>query len=276
MCIRDRDLGCGNGALTKKLSELGFKASGLDASPELLQIARKNYPELTFYQGDATEFELPGKVDVIFSNAVLHWIAKDKQPDLLRCVYHALNENGQFVFEFGGSQNNALTHEAVSYTHLIRQIKIHVKRGEIVTLIGPNGSGKSTILKSIIRQLGLVDGAVYLAGSPMCDMTEKEIATKMSVLMTERIRPELMTCEDAVSYTHLDVYKRQPMSPTQLIPPTSPGQVFAGDGRLRRRFSHTGHGPFRALIVSNLKWGGPCRGHCVFPAGRYQILHNFL
>ena len=33
----------------------------------------------------------------------------------------------------------------------------------------------------------------------------------------------------------------------------------------RRRFSHTGHGPFRPLIVSNLKWGGPCRGHYVFP-----------
>ena len=58
-------------------------------------------------------------------------------------------------------------------------------------------------------------------------------------------------------------HRRTPMSPTQLIPPTSPGQVFAGDGRLRRRFSHTGHGPFRALIVSNLKWGGPCRDHYV-------------
>ncbi|BDF22782.1 hypothetical protein CE91St65_06620 [[Clostridium] symbiosum] len=65
------------------------------------------------------------------------------------------------------------------------------------------------------------------------------------------------------------------MSPPQLIPPTSPGQVIAGDGRLRRRFSHTGHGPLRALIVSNLKWGGPCRGHYVFLAGRYQILHIF-
>ena len=117
------DLGCGNGALTKKLSELGFKASGLDASPELLQIARKNYPELTFYQGDATEFELPGKVDVIFSNAVLHWIAKDKQPDLLRCVYHALNENGQFVFEFGGSQNNALTHEGLRQAFAARGLE---------------------------------------------------------------------------------------------------------------------------------------------------------
>ena len=32
---------------------------------------------------------------------------------------------------------------------LIEEIEIHVKRGEIVTLIGPNGSGKSTILKSL-------------------------------------------------------------------------------------------------------------------------------
>ena len=66
------------------------------------------------------------------------------------------------------------------------------------------------------------------------------------------------------------------MSPPQLIPPTSPGQFFAGDGRLRRRFSHTGHGPLRPLIVSNLKWGGPCRSHYVFPASRYQIFHNSL
>ncbi|WP_330595471.1 hypothetical protein, partial [[Clostridium] symbiosum] len=38
----------------------------------------------------------------------------------------------------------------------------------------------------------------------------------------------------------------------------------------------TGHGPFRPLIVSNLKWGGPCRGHYVFPAGRYQNLPQFF
>ena len=33
------------------------------------------------------------------------------------------------------------------------------------------------------------------------------------------------------------------------------GQGFARDGRLRRRFSHTGHGPLRPLIVFNLKMG---------------------
>ena len=71
-------------------------------------------------------------------------------------------------------------------------------------------------------------------------------------------------------------HRRTPMSPPQLIPPTFLVQVIAGDGRLRRRFSHTGHGPLRPLIVSNLKWGGPCRGHCVFTAGQYQNLPQFF
>lgn len=81
---------------------------------------------------------------------------------------------------------------------LLRQLEIHVRRGEIVTLIGPNGAGKSTILRSIIRQLDLLGGAVYLDGQPMQAMTEGEIAKRMAVLMTERIRPELMTCFDVV------------------------------------------------------------------------------
>ena len=51
-------------------------------------------------------------------------------------------------------------------TPLIRQIGIHVRAGEIVTLIGPNGAGKSTILRSVIRQLGLLEGTVYLDGMP--------------------------------------------------------------------------------------------------------------
>lgn len=82
---------------------------------------------------------------------------------------------------------------------LIEQINIKVKRGEIVTLIGPNGGGKSTILKSIIRELHLLGGAVYLDGSRMKEMADGQIARQLSVLMTDRISPELMTCEDVVS-----------------------------------------------------------------------------
>ena len=107
------DLGCGNGALTQKLAEEGMLVLGMDASSDLLQIAREKHPGLSFWEGDATNFTLTEPVDVVFSNAVFHWIERKKQPDLLQCVYRSLNSNGQFVFEFGGHGNNALIHDAL-------------------------------------------------------------------------------------------------------------------------------------------------------------------
>ena len=82
---------------------------------------------------------------------------------------------------------------------LIQKINLHVNRGEILTLIGPNGAGKSTILKSLIGQLKLVKGAVWLDGTSMGTMKEKEIALRMSVMMTGRVKTERMTCEEVVS-----------------------------------------------------------------------------
>ena len=82
---------------------------------------------------------------------------------------------------------------------LIRDIEIGVRRGEILTLIGPNGSGKSTILKSMIRQLKLLAGVVVLDGEAMAAMREGDIAKKMAIVMTERLRAELMTGEDVVA-----------------------------------------------------------------------------
>lgn len=82
---------------------------------------------------------------------------------------------------------------------LIKDINISVKKGEIITLIGPNGAGKSTILKSISRHLSLIAGTVYIDGKNMRLMNGKETALKMSVMLTERIKPELMTCRELVS-----------------------------------------------------------------------------
>lgn len=82
---------------------------------------------------------------------------------------------------------------------LIRDIALRVHRGEILTLIGPNGSGKSTILKSLIRQLALIGGTVYLDGKSLQTLPERDLARTMSVLLTEHVRPELMTCWDVAA-----------------------------------------------------------------------------
>ena len=73
---------------------------------------------------------------------------------------------------------------------LIRDIRLSLEKGRILTLIGPNGAGKSTILKSLIRQLKLVEGAVFLDQKSMEKMTDKEISRKLAVVMTGRMQPE--------------------------------------------------------------------------------------
>lgn len=92
-------------------------------------------------------------------------------------------------------------HMTVGYdgVPLIENIQIGVRRGEILTLIGPNGSGKSTILKSIIRQLRLLAGTVVLDGNSMAELSERDVARRLSILMTERMNPELMSCWDVVA-----------------------------------------------------------------------------
>ena len=82
---------------------------------------------------------------------------------------------------------------------LVRDVEISVRRGEIVTLIGPNGAGKSTLLKTITRQIAPLAGTIYLSGRSLTDTDERTLSRTMSILMTERVEPELMTCRDVVS-----------------------------------------------------------------------------
>lgn len=82
---------------------------------------------------------------------------------------------------------------------LIDQIQVGIHKGEIVTLIGPNGSGKSTILKSITRQLKILGGKVLYEENDLHKFSYKELSTRMAVVLTERMRPELMTCHDIVA-----------------------------------------------------------------------------
>ena len=82
---------------------------------------------------------------------------------------------------------------------LIENIEIGLERGEILTLIGPNGAGKSTVLKSIARQLELLGGAVFLDKENMMQISGTALSQKMAVVFTDRLRTEMMTCEDVVA-----------------------------------------------------------------------------
>ena len=77
-------------------------------------------------------------------------------------------------------------------------ISFTVGRGEVLTLIGPNGAGKSTVLRSIAAQLPILSGAVYIGGEDISAMRERELSRRISLVLTERLIAERMTCADVV------------------------------------------------------------------------------
>ncbi|MDO9492139.1 ABC transporter ATP-binding protein [Acetobacterium sp.] len=82
---------------------------------------------------------------------------------------------------------------------LIKNINIGVEKGKILCLLGPNGSGKSTILRSISKHLKKIAGTVFIAKEDMNSLNSVEVAKRLSVVLTEKVAPELMTCEEVVA-----------------------------------------------------------------------------
>lgn len=67
-----------------------------------------------------------------------------------------------------------------SYTPAVKQVSLHLNRGECLGLIGESGSGKSVTALSIMGLVasppGLIrNGAIYLDGNDVLDMTETEL-----------------------------------------------------------------------------------------------------
>ena len=92
------DLGCGDGILTLKLSQLGCRVVGVDSSPELIAAARRLGLDVRLADGEKLEFS--AEFDAVFTNAALHWMKR--ADDVIAGVGAALKPGGRFVGEFGG------------------------------------------------------------------------------------------------------------------------------------------------------------------------------
>lgn len=97
------DLGCGTGHLTERILERGGVVTGIDASPDMIKLAKATYPAIDFEVMDATDFKFDKPFDAVFSNATLHWILDADAA--IKSVYDSLKPGGRFVAEMGGKGN---------------------------------------------------------------------------------------------------------------------------------------------------------------------------
>ncbi|HEV7932003.1 MAG TPA: trans-aconitate 2-methyltransferase [Actinomadura sp.] len=98
------DLGCGSGELTAALSRRWPSAvvEGIDGSAEMITEARRHAgPGLRFSVGDIARWMPDEPIDLIVSNAALHWVPG--HVDLLPTWAGALKAGGRLAFQVPGN-----------------------------------------------------------------------------------------------------------------------------------------------------------------------------
>ncbi len=99
------DLGCGTGNVTIPMSLRGYEMIGLDASQEMLNIAREKAEqkgqEILFLHQDMTEFELYGTVDAMVSalDGVNYLTEDGDLLAMLKLLHYYLHPGGILIFD---------------------------------------------------------------------------------------------------------------------------------------------------------------------------------
>jgi len=98
------DVGCGEGALTRKIVERGAAVVGVDNSESMVEAARAAGLDARLLAAEDMDFD--AEFDAAFSNAALHWmLAKEK---VAAAIFRALKPGGRFAGEMGGHGNIAI------------------------------------------------------------------------------------------------------------------------------------------------------------------------
>lgn len=112
------DIGSGDGKVSTEIAAAVPDGSvlGIDNSEDMIRYAAAQYshvPNLRFATGDAKAINLPEKFDVVFSNAVLHWVVDHRA--VLRSIAGSLRPGGRVLLQMGGKGNAAAVLAAVEH-----------------------------------------------------------------------------------------------------------------------------------------------------------------
>lgn len=102
------DIGCGDGRVTTDIANLVTGAvMGIDSSAQMVALASERYGRLNrrlaFKQMDATRLVFNAEFELVFSNAVLHWVQDHRA--VLAGIQASLKTGGRAVLSMGGKGN---------------------------------------------------------------------------------------------------------------------------------------------------------------------------
>ena len=145
------DLCCGTGQLAAELSRQGFLTTGLDGSEAMVEIARKNAPDVEFVVQDARNIALPRRFSAVFStfDSLNHVMSLGELEQVFEGVFAVLEDGGYFVFDLNMEEGYRSRWRGsfayVEEDHVCAGRSSHdanARTGRLdVTLLEPKGSG---------------------------------------------------------------------------------------------------------------------------------------
>ncbi|AVH94452.1 class I SAM-dependent methyltransferase [Streptomyces sp. WAC00288] len=114
---RVADLGCGPGHVTAHLDGLGLSAFGVDASPAMIELARRAHPHLRFDVGSMAALDIAdGALDGVLSRwSVIH-LPPGELPSVLAEFHRVLAPGGHLLIAFSGSEGPAHPTQVFDHT----------------------------------------------------------------------------------------------------------------------------------------------------------------
>ncbi|MAZ71733.1 MAG: ABC transporter ATP-binding protein [Flavobacteriaceae bacterium] len=80
-----------------------------------------------------------------------------------------------------------------------KEINFNLKEGALIGLVGANGVGKSTLLRSLVGMQPILSGSIEINGKQLASLTSLQLATQLSVVLTEAPASKNLTVRELVT-----------------------------------------------------------------------------
>jgi SAM-dependent methyltransferase len=118
------DVGCGPGRLAALLHERGLQVIGIDLSPGMIEIARRDHPGIDFRVGSMTDLELPdGALGGVISWWSIIHLPRDVVPQAFAEFHRVLAPGGVLLLGFHVGEES--THKTSGYGGHPMNIYVH-------------------------------------------------------------------------------------------------------------------------------------------------------
>ena len=92
---------------------------------------------------------------------------------------------------------------------LITNINTYLKQGDVCLIIGNNGIGKTTLIKTLLRQIPILSGEIFINNKNLKKLSLDDISKLISIVFSKAEIPNNYTTNDLISFgkfTHYNYY----------------------------------------------------------------------